>query len=84
MAGQGWEGFGAFFGAFFLLFLLFAIALLILFLLPTFQAYKAGRTGWWIYLIAVFIQPFGLVGLIAWFAYFKKNPTKLGDSGIVL
>lgn len=60
------------------------IALAILFLLPTIQARKAGRSGWWIYLICFFVSPLNLAALIAWFAYFKDHPTKLGDSGLVV
>ncbi|MHB8632886.1 MAG: hypothetical protein ACYDBQ_02800 [Thermoplasmatota archaeon] len=60
------------------------LLLVLLFLVPTFQARKAGRTGWWIYLICAFIGPLNIAALIAWFAYFKKNPTKLGSSDLTL
>jgi len=67
-----------------LLILLVGVALLVLFLLPTFQAYKAKRSGWWVYLICFFVGPLNLAAVIAWFAYFKGNPTKLGNSDIVI
>lgn len=67
-----------------LLVILVGVALLVLFLIPTFQAYKAKRSGWWIYLICVFIGPLNIAALIAWFAYFRNNPTRLGSSQIFL
>ncbi|MES2154101.1 MAG: hypothetical protein V4510_03110 [bacterium] len=78
------DGFAALFGAFFLVWLVIAVVLIVLFLLPTIQAYKAKRSGWWVYLICFFITPLNIAALIAWFAHFKTHPTKLGQSDIVI
>ena len=79
--GTGFFGLGAFFFVFALIFL---AAFFAVYLIPTFQAYKTGRSGWWVYLICVFVGPLGLAALIAWFAYFKDKPTRLGNSDIVI
>ena len=66
-----------FLGAFILFWLLLAlvgIAVLVLSIVVTVQAYKAGRQGWWVYLIAVFVSPLNLVAVIAWYAHLRRNP----------
>ena len=78
------EGFGALFGAFFIVFLLIGIAILVAWILAIVQAYKAGRSGWWLYLVAGLIPVGAIAATIAWFVYFKANPTKLGSSDLVL
>lgn len=63
--------------SFLLLFVLIALVgltILALSIVVTVQAYQAGRKGWWVYLICIFINPLNLVAIIAWFAYLKKNP----------
>lgn len=70
---------GTFLGAFVLLWVLLVLVGLTVFVLAivvTVQAYKDGRQGWWVYLIAVFISPLNLVSVIAWFAYLRKNPVR--------
>lgn len=65
------------FGVFFVLWILtaaVAITLLVLAIIITVRAYKEGREGWWIYLIALFISPGPLVIVIAWYAYLRNNP----------
>ncbi len=59
---------------FFFLILAIGLAILALSIVVTVQAYQAGREGWWVYLIAIFINPLNLVAIIAWFAYLKDNP----------
>ena len=62
-----------------LVFWLFYILVFVAAILATVQAYQAKRSGWWIYLICIFIGPLNLIAAVAWFAYFKTNPTKLGN-----
>jgi hypothetical protein len=59
---------------FFLFLIAIGITILVLGIIVTMQAYKAGRTGWWIYLIAIFISPLNLVAIILWFAMWKQKP----------
>lgn len=59
---------------------LLALAVVVLSIVVVVQAYKAGRSGWWLYLIAVFITPLNLVSVIGWFAYWKHHPVMLGDT----
>lgn len=65
---------GGFFFGFFFVWLLLVVVVVALSIIVTVQAYQAGREGWWVYLIAVFISPLNLVAVIAWFAYLKQNP----------
>lgn len=51
-----------------------AITVLVLSVVVTVEAYKAGREGWWIYLIAIFLSPLNLIAVIAWYAHLRKNP----------
>lgn len=53
---------------------LLGIAVLVMGIITVVEAYRAGREGWWLYLIALFISPLNLVAVIAWFAYLKHNP----------
>lgn len=67
-------------GIFMVLLGLLALAVVVLSIVVVVQAYKAGRTGWWLYLIAVFMAPLNLVSVIGWFAYWKHHPVMLGDT----
>ncbi len=64
---------------FLLLVTLLVTALLVLGAIVVVQAYKESRIGWWVYLIAMFVGPFNLVAVIAWFAYLRKNPVLDGQ-----
>ncbi len=62
-------------GAFLIIYFLFLALGLVLFIMSivaTVQAHKAGREGWWVYLIFVFTVP--IVGVIMWFFFGKKKP----------
>lgn len=72
---QGMDGgFFAAFAAMWVIAMLIVLAVFVLAVLVTVQAYQAGREGWWIYLIALFISPFNLIAVIYWFAHGKNNP----------
>ena len=68
------------FWIFFLIVAALAIAVLVFTILMVVEAYRLGRSGWWIYLICLFISPLNLVALIAWHVHLKKNPWKLSDT----
>lgn len=57
-----------------LLVVLVALAVFVMSILVTVEAYRVGRQGWWVYLIAVFVSPLNLVSVIAWYAYLRRNP----------
>lgn len=81
---DGWPSWGPWgmgFGAgVFGLFGLLGLAVFVLAIVVTVQAYRAGRTGWWVYLICVFFSPLNLVAVVAWFVHLKDHPWKWGDS----
>lgn len=54
--------------------MLFALTVFVLGMLVTMEAYRVGRQGWWVYLIAVFVVPLNLVAVVAWYAYLDRNP----------
>jgi hypothetical protein len=48
------------------------------------QALRQGRSGWWLYLVALLLFPLQLLSVVAWFAHLRRNPVPLGGSGITV
>jgi len=60
--------------------LLILIAVALALLLPTLESRRMRRSGWWVYLVCFCLPALNLVALVAWLAYFRSNPTRLGKS----
>lgn len=60
--------------------LLVLVAAALVLLLPTLEARRMRRSGWWVYLVCFCLPALNFLAVIAWFAYFRGNPTRFGTA----